>query len=179
MGKAEREKGKRFERDVANWLKKNGFEKAMRSAQHSGKAGDAADVVGLPGIHIECKAVERPAVYDWIHQAMRDSSGTGNIPVVIWKQNGKRWLAIMLYWQYMEMSMNSRDFYHCCVEHKGKKLFPYRWMEEAEEFTKSMEMEYRDPVVLFTPEENRMPLTIMYADAFMKLYKGGGYHGDL
>lgn len=103
MGKAEREKGKRFERDVANWLKKNGFEKAMRSAQHSGKAGDAADVVGLPGIHLECKAVEKAQLYDWVQQVTRDSAGTGNKPVIIWKRNRMPWLAIMMADDFMEL----------------------------------------------------------------------------
>lgn len=175
MGRAEREKGKRFERDVANWLKKNGFEKAMRSAQHSGKAGDAADVVGLPGIHIECKAVERPAVYDWIHQALRDSSGTGNIPIVIWKQNGKRWLVIMVGWQYLELLKGAKDFWPCSTAFHGLRVYPYRWLEEVEQMKAA---DYNTPVATFIPNDNRMPLTILYADDFMELYKEG-YHGDL
>lgn len=178
MGRAEREKGKRFERDVANWLKKNGFEKAMRSAQHSGKAGDAADVVGMPGIHLECKAVERPAVYDWIHQALRDSEGTGNIPVVIWKQNGKRWLAIMLGWHYLELLKDVEDFWPCAMAFHGKRVYPYRFMEKVEQMKEEVGQSYHSPVADYLPDDNRMPLTILYADDFMELYKEG-YHGDL
>ena len=105
-GKASRDKGKRFELQVAHWLQDHGFEKAMRSAQHSGKAGDAADVLGLPGIHIECKAVEQARLHDWLEQALRDSDGTGNKPVIIWKRNRMPWLAIMLADDFMEMYKN-------------------------------------------------------------------------
>ena len=53
-----KDKGKRFERDIANYLKEHGFD-ARRSAQYCGNTGDAADVVGLPGFHIECKHQEK------------------------------------------------------------------------------------------------------------------------
>ena len=54
LGKMQRDKGARFERLVAGLFKVNGYN-AFRTAQYSGKSGDAADVEGVPGIHIECK----------------------------------------------------------------------------------------------------------------------------
>ena len=58
-GKASKDKGKRGEREIANLLKEAGFKNAHRSAQCKGNTGDAADVEGLPGIHIEVKRVEK------------------------------------------------------------------------------------------------------------------------
>ena len=52
MGKSQREKGKRGERELAGILRENGYE-CRRGQQYCGAAGDA-DVVGLSGIHIEC-----------------------------------------------------------------------------------------------------------------------------
>ena len=46
MSKMSREKGKRFERTVANLFKKHGYAGAHRSAQYCGNTGDAADVIG-------------------------------------------------------------------------------------------------------------------------------------
>lgn len=48
-----REKGKRGERELAGELRRHGYD-ARRGQQYCGANGDA-DVVGLPGLHIECK----------------------------------------------------------------------------------------------------------------------------
>jgi hypothetical protein len=80
-----REKGARFERLLAAKLRAYGYKGARRGQQYCGANGDA-DVVGLPGIHIEAKAVERLN----IHQAMEQSKADareGEIPVVIHKKN--------------------------------------------------------------------------------------------
>ena len=104
MGKMSREKGKRFEREVANLFKEKGFT-ASRSAQCMGKTGQAADVIGVPGIHIECKHVEKMSLYEWMAQAIRDSEaeGKGNLPVVIHKQNRKDVLVSMRFDDFMEI----------------------------------------------------------------------------
>ena len=39
--------------------------------------GDASDVVGLPGIHVEAKHQENMRLYDWIEQARRDAEANG------------------------------------------------------------------------------------------------------
>ena len=86
-----KDKGKRFEREIANYLKEHGYD-ARRSAQYCGNTGDAADVVGLPGFHIECKHQEKMHLYDWMEQAVRDSAKSGDTPIVIHKQNRKETL---------------------------------------------------------------------------------------
>lgn len=85
--KNSREKGKRYELHVAGLFKAEGYE-ARRSQQFAGINGDA-DVVGVPGIHIEAKAREAMShsqLYDAMSQAKRDKR-EGEIPVVIHKKN--------------------------------------------------------------------------------------------
>lgn len=79
-----RQKGARYERHVAGLFKAEGYE-ARRGQQYCGLNGDA-DVIGVPHIHIECKAVERLNIYDAIDQARRDAR-SGELPVVIHKKN--------------------------------------------------------------------------------------------
>ena len=84
MGKSERDKGARFERQIANILKERGYE-ARRGQQYCGTSGDA-DVVGLPGVHIEAKAVERLNISTAYAQSVRDAR-EGEVPVVIHKKS--------------------------------------------------------------------------------------------
>ncbi len=91
QGKASRDKGKRFERDIANFFKSYGIA-ARRTAQFCGKTGQAGDVEGVPGIHVECKAVEKLNLEAAYQQSVRDSeaAGRGEIPVVIHKKSRKQ-----------------------------------------------------------------------------------------
>lgn len=79
-----REKGKRFELKLAHIFQNYGFD-ARRGQQYCGSNGDA-DVVGLPGIHIEAKAVEKLNLYDALAQAKRDAR-ENEIPAVFHKKN--------------------------------------------------------------------------------------------
>lgn len=87
-----REKGAAAERELANILREHGYT-ARRGQQYSGANGDA-DVVGIPGVHIECKRVERLNIHDAMHQAVRDARD-GEIPVVIHRKNRTEWLVTM------------------------------------------------------------------------------------
>lgn len=103
MGKINsKDKGARFERLLANILKDRGYD-ARRTAQFCGNTGEAADVIGLPGIHIEAKHQETMRLYDWMHQAERDSSGTLNTPVVVHKKNNEEILATMRFEDFLKM----------------------------------------------------------------------------
>ena len=84
-----RDKGARNERLLANKLKELGYE-ARRGQQFSGANGDA-DVVGLDGIHIECKAVERLNIHEAMAQAINDAR-EGEAPAVFHKKNRTGWL---------------------------------------------------------------------------------------
>lgn len=89
-----KQKGARFERTLAAIFREHGFE-ARRTAQYCGNTGDASDVVGLPGIHIEAKHQETMRLYDWMEQAKRDAEGNGNIPTVFHKKNKAEILVTM------------------------------------------------------------------------------------
>lgn len=103
-GKASRDKGKRGERYVASLFKEYGYD-AKRSAQFCGKTGQAADVVGVPLVHLEVKFQETMRLYDWMSQSVRDSEaeGKGNLPVVIHKQNNKDLLVTMRFEDWMKL----------------------------------------------------------------------------
>lgn len=87
MGKASREKGKRGEREFAALCRKHGFS-ARRGQQYSGEGGE--DVVGLPGVHVEVKRVERLNLEEAMEQSVRDSHGA--VPIVAHRRNGKKWM---------------------------------------------------------------------------------------
>jgi hypothetical protein len=91
-----KQKGARFERDLAKKLREYGYE-TRRTAQYCGNTGDASDVVGLPYIHIEAKAQERMNLYDWMAQAKRDAKagGKGLMPAVFHKKNNCNILVTM------------------------------------------------------------------------------------
>ena len=88
-----REKGKRGERELAKVLTDHGFN-CRRGQQYSGANGDA-DVVGLDGVHIECKRVEQLNLYAAMLQAVMDAR-EGEKPVVMHRKNNKPWLVTML-----------------------------------------------------------------------------------
>ncbi|MBQ2649423.1 MAG: hypothetical protein IJF82_19050 [Achromobacter sp.] len=58
---------------MAKILREHGYD-TRRGQQYSGANGDA-DVVGLPGIHIECKRVQALNLTKAMEQAERDAQG--------------------------------------------------------------------------------------------------------
>lgn len=102
MAKNSKQKGARFERLLASRLRDYGYD-ARRTAQYCGKSGDASDVVGLPGIHIEAKHQERMSLYDWMAQAKRDAEGTGRLPCVFHKKNNAEILVTMELADFMNL----------------------------------------------------------------------------
>lgn len=105
MAKKSVEKGKRFERTLASKFREYGYDDARRTAQYCGKTGDAADVVGLPYIHVEAKHVERLNIYEAMEQAKRDAKagGKGDIPAVFHKKNNKNILVTVEFDDFMQL----------------------------------------------------------------------------
>ncbi len=89
-----RNKGKRGELEMAAFLRERGFDDARRGQQFKGGAS-SPDVVGVPGIHIECKRVEALQLYPALAQARRDAGDAGAIPVVLYRRNDEQWVAIL------------------------------------------------------------------------------------
>lgn len=82
-----KDKGARFERELASKFREYGYAESRRTAQYCGNTGDASDVVGLKGLHIEAKHQEKMHLYDWMAQAKRDASGKDVLPAVFHKKN--------------------------------------------------------------------------------------------
>lgn len=86
-----KDKGKRYELEVANYFKERGFHKARRSVQYNGKAEKGqADVVGIPYLHVECKHNEKLNIEEAMQQALRDNKSKNKIPVVIHRKNREK-----------------------------------------------------------------------------------------
>ena len=99
-----KQKGARFERTLASKFREHGYD-ARRTAQYCGNTGDASDVIGLPGIHIEAKHQETMRLYDWMDQAKRDAAanGKGNLPAVFHKKNNAEILVTMTLDDWMNL----------------------------------------------------------------------------
>ena len=104
MAKKSVEKGKRFERALASKFREYGYD-ARRTAQYCGNTGDAADVQGLPHIHVEAKHVEKLNIYDAIAQAKHDAAagGKGLLPAVFHKKNNQNILVTMEFDDFMRI----------------------------------------------------------------------------
>ena len=85
-----RRKGAEGERELAKILLSRGYEDARRGQQFKG-GGDSPDVIGLPGIHIECKRVERLDLTAAYEQSFRDAAD-GEIPAVFHRKNREPWM---------------------------------------------------------------------------------------
>lgn len=87
-----RAKGAAGERELAKILREHGYN-TRRGQQYSGANGDA-DVVGLPGIHIECKRVQALNLTKAMEQAERDALDS-EAPAVFHRKNREPWRVTM------------------------------------------------------------------------------------
>ncbi|MCI6433722.1 MAG: hypothetical protein MR828_02950 [Clostridiales bacterium] len=93
MGKSQQRKGAAGERELAALLSAAGYE-----CQRGGSLsfGEVPDVLGLPGIHIEVKRVEKLNVVEAMEQAIRDSDRMlDGLPALFHRRNRKPWLVTM------------------------------------------------------------------------------------
>ena len=103
-----RNKGAVGERELAGKLKFYGFD-TRRGQQYCGANGDA-DVVGLPGVHIECKRVEHLNIYTAMSQAKADAK-MNELPAVFHRKNHCEWLVTMSLDDWMKMY---QEYYNEC-----------------------------------------------------------------
>lgn len=103
-----RNKGAAGERELAAKLREYGYN-CRRGQQYCGANGDA-DVIGLPGVHIEVKRVEKLNLYDAMVQSVRDAKD-GEMPAVFHRKNNKEWLVTLRFDDYMKMygGLNGRE----------------------------------------------------------------------
>lgn len=91
--KNSKRKGKCGELDAKDVLSRLFGRDVRRSVQYSGADGDA-DLVGLPGVHVEVKRSESFRMWDALDQAKADAKG-GRVPVVLHRKNRRDWVVIL------------------------------------------------------------------------------------
>jgi len=96
-----RNKGADGEREIANILRDEyGFD-TRRGQQFCGSNGDA-DVVGLPGIHLEVKRVEALNMDLAYEQACNDAK-EDEMPTVVHRKNHKHWKVTLSLEDFMKL----------------------------------------------------------------------------
>ena len=90
-GKSAQRKGKEGERLLVHFLESLGL-KTRRGMVFLGQS----DLIGLDGIHIECKNVEKLNVRAALTQAIEEAEKKKDgMPAVFWKANRKEWITVM------------------------------------------------------------------------------------
>jgi Holliday junction resolvase len=97
-----RAKGAAGERELSKVLSELLGTPFRRGVQYCGANGDA-DVVGLPGVHIEVKRVQALNVSKAMQQAMSDSKG-GDLPIVAHRKNHEQWMVTCCLDDLIELS---------------------------------------------------------------------------
>ena len=104
MGRKEREKGARGERLLRDYL--NSFGACVRRGY---VFCNESDVVGLQGIHIECKFFEKLNVRKAMDQAIAEAEKRKDgLPAVFWKKSRQPWLTVMRTEDFMTLYMMAR-----------------------------------------------------------------------
>ena len=96
-----KQKGNAGEREIAKILREYGYTGARRGVQYSGFNGDA-DVIGIPGLHLEVKRVEKLNLDKAYDQAKRDAK-EGEKPVVMHRKNRQEWKVTLSLEDFMEI----------------------------------------------------------------------------
>ena len=100
-GRSSQRKGADGERELADLLRAYGY-----NVQRGGSLtyGSVPDLIGLPGIHIECKRVERLDLSAAIAQAARDAERFNDgLPSVFHRRNREGWQFTMRLDDFMKM----------------------------------------------------------------------------
>ena len=96
MSKSQQHKGRAGELELARILQGYGYDVQPGQAV---SYGATPDLVGLPGIHIECKRVERLNVPEAMAQAVRDAERLQDgAPTVFHRRNRSGWLERLRLW---------------------------------------------------------------------------------
>lgn len=101
MSRSAQRKGAGGERELVLLLRDHGYD-----VQRGGSLtfGEVPDIIGLPGIHIETKRVERLNVPEAMRQAIRDSERfRDGAPALFHRRNREPWLVTMLLEDWIDL----------------------------------------------------------------------------
>ena len=100
-GSSSARKGANGERELATVLREYGY-----NIERGGSMsfGEVPDLTGLPGVHTECKRVERLNVPEAMKQAQRDSDRfKDGAPTVFHRRSRESWLVTMRLADWMDL----------------------------------------------------------------------------
>lgn len=101
MGKTSQRKGRAGELELVQILRAFGIPARPGDPV---SYGTTPDVVGVPGIHVECKRNERLNIELAMDQAVRDSEKfKDGLPAVFHRKNRRPWLVTMKLDDFMEV----------------------------------------------------------------------------
>lgn len=107
MGKSSQQKGRRAELELVSVLKGYGFESVQPGEAVS--YGTVPDVVGLPGVHIECKRCEQLRIAEWADQAERDAERfQDGLPAVFHRKSREPWRITMRLADFMKIYQRAK-----------------------------------------------------------------------
>lgn len=100
MGSASRNKGANGERELSNILRDFYGYETKRGMVFLGQS----DIIGLPGIHIECKRVEKLNIHNAMEQAKEEAEKKKDgVPTVFHRRNRTQWLVTMQLEDWMDL----------------------------------------------------------------------------
>lgn len=105
-----RRKGVRAELEIVQIMKKYGYDCHRAQMMYQKGGIDTADVVGLPGIHIEVKRVENLNVHKAYAQAVADADGKA-IPVVFHRRSREEWMVTCSLKDWMEVYEHGKEYF--------------------------------------------------------------------
>lgn len=101
MGAKSQRKGRAGELELCRILQGHGYPVEPGKAQ---SYGEVPNLFGLPGVHIECKRVERLNVPEAMAQAERDAQRFGDgAPAVFHRRSRSPWLVTMKLEDWLEL----------------------------------------------------------------------------
>lgn len=93
MGRSSQRKGAEGEKELSALLQNEGYPVEWGGSR---TYGTVPDISGLPGIHIECKRVERLNVPEAMNQAITDADRFHDgLPALFHRRNRSPWLVTM------------------------------------------------------------------------------------
>jgi len=102
-GRSAQAKGRRGEIELARYLQEAGFTDARPGDPLN--YGKMSDVVGIDGLHIECKRHEKLEINKWYTQAAEDAARMQDgRPAVIYRQNRRQWMIVLSLHDFLEMT---------------------------------------------------------------------------
>ena len=91
----------KWERELAAVLREYGYDMERGGSM---SFGEVPDLVGLPGVHIECKRVERLNVPEAMQQAVTDSQRfKDGMPALFHRRNRQPWLVTIRLEDFMQL----------------------------------------------------------------------------